>query len=306
MKPEQVEFFSDNERVSGWFFAASSYPGPAVVFCPGFTGTKFAKFYEPYVEFFVNAGISVLMFDYRGWGESEGHRGQISPLKQVEDVRNALSYLETRDEVDQGRRCLLGFSFGGGVAAYTAAVDSRVRCCVSISPVVDGEDWLRGMRSADEWEALLVRLSENRLRRVVGEPEAFVSNTKEIMISGEERARAVGIKGEIPAALVPTESPLKSAEEIIEFAPLSRAREASEGGLLLFAVEDDQIVPAEHARKLAAASSGSAELILLSGGGHYDAYLRHFDTISSEILKFLRNRLGLPAVDNESEATCTS
>src|SRR5207247_995711 len=45
-------------------------------------------------------GYAALRFDFRGCGESEGPRGRVICLEQVEDTRQALSFLATRSEVD--------------------------------------------------------------------------------------------------------------------------------------------------------------------------------------------------------------
>lgn len=292
MQPETVSYCSGGVRVSGWFYSATGTNRPAVVLCPGFTGTKYGAFYAPYVEALVSAGICVLVSDYRGWGDSDGPRGEIVPMREVEDIRNALSFLETRVEVDSERLWLLGFSFGGGVATYVAGMDRRVRFCVAISPVADGELWMRQMRREYEWNELLISLDEDRRNRVLGADAALVSNTQGIMIAAPERA-ATTVKGAVPMELVPHETPLWCASEILDFKPFQRAKRAARRGLLLFAVEGDVIVPTTHARRILAHTEGGCQLIMLRGGGHYDAYLRHFDTIFGATVEFARDRLAL-------------
>ena len=51
-------------------------------------------------------------------------------------MRNAISYVQRRAEVDPQRIGLWGTSFGGAIVSYTAAVDRRVRAVVSQVPVV--------------------------------------------------------------------------------------------------------------------------------------------------------------------------
>ena len=121
--------------------------------------------------FYADHGYLVLAIDVRGFGDSEGDpRGELFPLRQVEDIRNAISYLETRDDVDVGRIGLWGTSFSGGVVLFTAAVARRIRAVISQIPVVDGQRWHKNLTTTVEYEALLQGLEEDRLRRYRGPP----------------------------------------------------------------------------------------------------------------------------------------
>ena len=102
------------------------------------------------------AGYVVLTVDYRTFGESEGEpRGQLFLLNESEDYRNALSYLETRDEVDPARIGIWGTSFGGAIVIYTGAIDRRAKAVVAQVPVVNGRRWMSALRTSDLWLELL-------------------------------------------------------------------------------------------------------------------------------------------------------
>jgi len=60
----------------------------------------------------------VLVFDYRGFGDSEGEPGIILPMRQAQDLRNAIPYLETRPEVDPDRIGMFGSGGTGGANRY--------------------------------------------------------------------------------------------------------------------------------------------------------------------------------------------
>src|SRR5215472_15508841 len=111
--------------------------GPALVIGHGFSMVREALVEE--AGYFQRAGYVTLAIDYRTFGESEGKpRGQLFPLNQVEDFRNAVSWLQTRDEVDPKKIGIWGTSFGGAVCIYAAAVDLRVKAVVAQVPVVNG------------------------------------------------------------------------------------------------------------------------------------------------------------------------
>src|SRR2546430_13121818 len=84
-------------------------------------------------------GYVVLPFDMRGCGESEGEFGRVICLEQVEDTRNALTFLAQHPAVDPQRIALIGSSFGGAVAIYTGGVDQRVAAVISNGGWGDGE-----------------------------------------------------------------------------------------------------------------------------------------------------------------------
>jgi uncharacterized protein len=285
---EDVAYSSGDDEVAGWFYPVDDgSPAPAIVFLPGFTGTRQAAFYQPYVERFVDAGYAVLLADYRGWGDSGGPRGEIVPLRQVDDARNALSYLETRDDVDPRRLSVVGVSFGGGNALYAASIDERIRCCVAISPVTDGRAWMRAMRREHEWHELLDRLAEDRRARVLGAAGEIVDPAEEILVATPER-RATKVKGPAAAAgHAPPRTPLRCADDVIEFRPVARVAEIAPRAVLLFYVSRDAVVPGEQSQAAYAAAREPKKLVRLEGDKHYEAYLEHFDRISRETLEWL-------------------
>jgi alpha-beta hydrolase superfamily lysophospholipase len=93
-----------------------------------------------YAENFANNGMSVFVFDYRGWGGSGGEpRHWLSAKRHMADWRAAITYVRSSmsDEVDVNRLCLWGSSFAGGhvlvvgsepeIAPHITAIVSQVR-----------------------------------------------------------------------------------------------------------------------------------------------------------------------------------
>jgi uncharacterized protein len=106
--------------------------------CPGFGGVK--PHIDHYAELFAEAGFSVLNYDQRCFGTSEGEpRQEMQPYKQMGDFRAAITFAQSQPEFDAD----LGFgvwgsSFSGGLAIITAANDPRVKCVVAQIPNVSG------------------------------------------------------------------------------------------------------------------------------------------------------------------------
>ena len=89
----------------------------------------------------VRAGYAVLAFDQSGFGSRMSEAGPFYDRyphwsqmgRMVEDTRSAIDALQKDAQVDPERIYLFGYSIGGTVGLYTAALDSRVRGVVSIS-----------------------------------------------------------------------------------------------------------------------------------------------------------------------------
>lgn len=287
----EVEYFSDGHRISAFLsLPDADRPVPAVVFCPGFTGTKYAAFYRPYVKRLREAGVAVLLIDYRGWGRSEGRRGDLIPLEQAADIRNGLSYLESREDIDGSRLGLFGVSFGGGHASYVAGVDERVRATVAISGVADGEDWLRRMRRGYEWREFKDRLRTAAIHRAITGEETSVSPTEDIMIPTPER-RETNVKGTLPPGMVVDSTRLACAEAIIDYRPVEVVARIGPRAGLWICVEDDVVVPADHSAAMFERATGPKRHVILPGRMHYGAYVEHETRIMDEAVAWYREHL---------------
>ena len=127
-------FYSDGNKIAATLFIPDdlneSEKRPGIVLCHGFTCIK-ELILPDYASRFARAGFVSLIFDYRGFGESEGKRGNLIPHEQVTDIRNAISFLQLQKEVDSQRMALWGTSFGAANAIYTAGIDKRIKVIVS-------------------------------------------------------------------------------------------------------------------------------------------------------------------------------
>ena len=111
-------------------------------------------------------GYVTLGLDMRGCGDSEGEFGRVICLEQVDDTRNALTFLAKHPAVDPRRIGLIGSSFGGAVAVYTGGVDERVAAVISNGGWGDGERKFRGQhKSPEEWARFLDMLKAGREHR---------------------------------------------------------------------------------------------------------------------------------------------
>lgn len=270
MIEHRVRFWSHEETLAGILrLPDGEGPHPGIVHGPGWLGLADAQLYVPYHAALCGAGFAVLIFDYRGFGDSGGDRGTLSPAMQLEDLASAVTYLEQRDDIDGERLGVFGSGgTGGGNAVILAADDPRIRCAVSQVPVADGEDWLRRMRTPEQWDAFLDRIEADRRVRLAGGESEHVHPRTEIMIPTAER-RETKVKADVDDR-VPTSVPLSTAEEIMRYRPLDAA--ATSAPLMVVAVEDDQTTPTDHAEALYEMAPDPKAMVLQANTTHYAAY----------------------------------
>jgi fermentation-respiration switch protein FrsA (DUF1100 family) len=84
-------------------------------------------------------GYGALLPDMRGHGESEGTLSTLG-YAEVEDLRGAMAYLQTRPEVNGERIGVVGHSMGGAVAIRGAARIPEIRVVVAQSAYTSVED----------------------------------------------------------------------------------------------------------------------------------------------------------------------
>ncbi|WP_299270230.1 alpha/beta hydrolase [Halorientalis sp.] len=134
------DFESQGTRCAGWLYepADTDSESPAIVMAHGFGGERTARL-PAFAERFAEAGYAVLLFDYRGFGDSDGEPGHvIGGSAHVEDYLAALEHARACDAVAGDRVALWGTSFSGGHAVETAARDGEVAAVVSQVPFTDG------------------------------------------------------------------------------------------------------------------------------------------------------------------------
>ena len=140
IRQADVELRSGGDVCRAWFLAPedAGAPRPCVVMGHGFGLTRHCSIRDIAVAF-AEAGHAVLLFDYRGFGDSGGMPRQVvSFRKQLQDWHAAIDFVFAQPEVDPARVVTWGFSLGAGHALTAAAKDDRVAAVVAVAPMFDG------------------------------------------------------------------------------------------------------------------------------------------------------------------------
>ncbi|MBI3061407.1 MAG: alpha/beta hydrolase [Deltaproteobacteria bacterium] len=294
MRTEKVIFYSEGDKLNGALYLPDGdqgRPWPGIVQGPGFLGLKDAKHYIMMFEKLCAAGYACLCFDYRGWGDSEGkQRGWVMPQWQVEDIRNGITYMQTRPEIDPNRIATYGSGgTGGGNAIYVAAIDQRVKCAVCYLGVSNGRDWLHSMRREYEWVDYLKRIEGDRKKRVLTGSGEIVSARQEIMVQTPER-QTTTIKKEV-ADKIPQQMPLQCAEALIEYSPEDVVHKIAPRATLFIAVENDAVTPEEQSVRLYERAGEPKKLVLYRQTTHYGIYNDYFNDVAANVVDWYDRHL---------------
>ncbi len=146
MGRQNIEFkTSDGITLRGWFYSldnTSNNKLPTLVLADGFTALKEMTL-DFYAESFTSAlPMNCLIYDHRGFGESDHMpgqpRGELVPNLQISDYSDAITYAATRSEVDPDKIGIWGTSYSGGHVLTVAAIERRVKVVLSQGPCVSG------------------------------------------------------------------------------------------------------------------------------------------------------------------------
>jgi uncharacterized protein len=161
-----VEFLSEGDTIrADLYLPEGPGPYPVIVMAGGWCYVKELR--QPqYAEEFVQRGFAALIFDYRRMGASGGEpRQHLNPWDQIEDYRHAISYLETRSDIDRNRIGAWGISYSGGHVLILGATDPRVKVVVSNVPVVSGYENMQRVHGSERFRKLNALILEDRRKR---------------------------------------------------------------------------------------------------------------------------------------------
>lgn len=280
-------------ELDGWLYLPQSEtPSPAILMSHGFAAVK-ELYIDKFAEAFAEAGYVVVLYDHRNFGQSGGLvRGEIIPQQQIEDMREVLTWLTQRTEVDASRIGVWGSSFSGGHAITMGALDRRVGCVVSQVPTISGyQNLLRraGVNIHSVFQAFQADRAARyqgaapKYRHVIaqnGEPGIFSSNGAEDFFSAAWTL-AEGWDNRVT---------LRSSEKASEYEPGQLIDRISPTPLLMLVAEKDSVTPTDLAIAAYNKALEPKKLVMLPDA-HFDPYVKHAAQAKREALGWFNQHL---------------
>ncbi|MDL2284047.1 alpha/beta hydrolase [Oxalobacter sp. OttesenSCG-928-P03] len=141
---QEVAFESaDGTMLWGWFIPARNSVTPAdakgtVIHMHGNAQNLTAHW--GFAEWVPDRGFNLFVFDYRGFGKSQGVP---EPQGIFEDAVAAINYVRNRKDIDTGRLFIFGQSLGGMLAIASAAASPEgIRAVLAEAPAHSYSMWM--------------------------------------------------------------------------------------------------------------------------------------------------------------------
>lgn len=256
----------DGVELAGWSYQPQGPgPHPAVVLSHGFSALKVMGL-DPVARALAEAGFVAVAYDHRNYGTSGGSvRHESDPWQQVHDMRDVITWVAARDDVDASRIGLWGTSYAGGHVLTATALDRRVAAVVSQVPLVRGNATYEAWVPERARERFAGRLVEDRAARARGEAPQTVkaatpgSETEEWVLATDDGTYA-------------NEVTLRSFELLREYEPEAFIARIAPTPLLMVIATNDTQTPTAWQREAFALAGEPKQLVELDCR-HYDPYL---------------------------------
>jgi hypothetical protein len=295
---QDIEFDAEGVTLRGWLYRddGAGGPVPTIVMAHGFSAVK-EMYLDRFGEAFAAGGLGALVFDNRNFGASDGEpRQEIDPWAQVRDYRHAITYAQTRPEVDADRIGVWGTSYSGGHALVVGAIDKRVKCVVAQVPLVSGFRNIQPLVRQDFIAPNRAAMDADRAARYRGEPPAMVA-----VVDPDPMATSAlptpdswewfSETGKRRAPAWRNEVTLRTVEMLMEYEPSAYLERISPTPLLMVVAALDHLTPTDLALEAYQRAREPKNLVLLPGA-HFDAYVEAFDAASGAARDWFLEHLG--------------
>ena len=238
------DFISKGTRCAGWLYRpAGAAETPVVIMGHGFAAERTFRL-PAFAEAFAKKGLSVFLFDYRNFGDSDGKpRNLVNPFRHVADWKSAIAHVRTLPGI--GKIALWGSSFGGGHVIVAAAKNPEISAIVAQVPFVDSlstvsmigfKNTLKGYIAGSRDVFRMITFRSPYFIAVVAEPDTYAA-----MNTPESRAGYMALipdgsswENKCPARIIFTMS---------AYRPITYAKHVKCPALILMAEQDSLIKP---------------------------------------------------------------
>lgn len=266
MNEKNISFTSQGLRLAGvvrWPAGMQSHERrPALVVLHGFGSNKSAEnVLGPCAEI-EGMGYITLRFDMPGCGDSEGPRGHLICMEQVQATLDAVSFMAGEPTVQTDAIGLIGSSFGAAVAIYAGAIDPRVAGVISSGGWGHGENKFRGQHPTPEaWADFTEMLAKGRAHREKTGTSLMVPRMHIVPLPP-------GLKRQlVPGAL--QEFTAETAQSMFDFRAEDVVDQISPRPLLLLHSSVDTVTPTDQSLALFAKAKMPTDLHLFGDTNHF-------------------------------------
>jgi uncharacterized protein len=266
MPEQRVSFTSKGLTLAGMVRVpeglAAGERRPAFIVLHGFGSRMSAENVLKPCAMLEKLGYVTMRFDMPGCGDSEGEKGLLICLDQVQATSDALTLLTQNVNVDGKRIAVLGSSFGAAVAVYCGGADPRVAAVVSASGWGHGELKFRGQHpGAEAWAKFTAMLDEGRgYRARTGKP-LMVPRYDIVPIPAHLRTHVVAGSVDMFAS--------ETAQSMFDFRANDVVGKIAPRPLLLLHSSDDHVTPVEQSIGLFQHAGQPTELHLFADTDHF-------------------------------------
>ena len=192
-----VSFTSTGLRIAGHLYTPENLGSgthPAIVVGHPASGVK-EQTAGLYARSLSEQGFITLAFDTGTQGESEGlPRGVEDASRRIEELKDAVSFLVGRDDVDAERIGILGICASGGYSVAAVATDHRVKALATVSGV-DLGTWYRVGPDGKQDPAVFQGMLDAAATARTAEARDAAVGMLPVRPASEEEARAGGPMG---------------------------------------------------------------------------------------------------------------
>ena len=266
---KSVEFMSEGSRVVADLYLPedNTVNAPAILLCHGFAGVK-ELLLPAFAEYFANAGYVAMTFDYRGFGGSDGEPGRLVPALQIEDIKNAVTFLSQRPEVDSNRIGLWGTSFGGANVVVAASEDDRIKAISVQLTFADGERVITSEMSQDEKSKFLATIEKMEEKKKKTGKEMMVPIVK---VLSDDQSKEFYKEYADEYSALKIKIPFLTLAETLKHKPINAIPDVNVP-VMVVAATNDSVNPISESYSLFEAANEPKELLELEEATHYEVY----------------------------------
>ncbi|KAF2756072.1 alpha/beta-hydrolase [Pseudovirgaria hyperparasitica] len=218
------------------------------------------------------AGITVLLYDPRSFGESDGvPREDVEPYKQMEDYSDAFTFLLSLPTVDPRCAGVWGISLSASTAACAGALDARMQFVIAISPPSSFS------YSPESLRYILNTAAEDQGRRSSGKEPIYcpaLGSKGECLLEGMSCEEDYGFILEYLKSCLSwtNRCTIQSFCRLLTFHPKEMLKRASPKSPLIIGGDRDMISPVEDLLEIFHVLKQPKRWHLEKGKGHFDVH----------------------------------